>query len=57
MLTSLVALPVIGGLLVLVLGKGRDGLARQLALAVSLVTFTLSLGLWARFDAALGRVT
>ncbi len=50
MLTSLVALPVIGGLLVLLLGKGRDGLARQLALAVSLVTFIISLGLWARFD-------
>ncbi|MEO8483409.1 MAG: NADH-quinone oxidoreductase subunit M, partial [Acidobacteriota bacterium] len=52
MLTSLVALPVIGGLLVLLLGKGRDGLARQLALAVSLITFIISLGLWARFDSS-----
>jgi NADH-quinone oxidoreductase subunit M len=51
-LTSLVVLPLLGGLLVLLVGKGRDGLARQLALAVSLVTFAISVAIWARFDAS-----
>jgi NADH-quinone oxidoreductase subunit M len=49
-LTSLVLVPVIGAVLVLVLGRGRDGLARQVALGISLVTFVLSLLAWAQFD-------
>ena len=36
-LTSLVLLPLAGSILVLLLGRGRDGLVRQTALAVSLV--------------------
>ena len=50
-LSILVLLPLAGGLLVLLLGRRRDGLARQLALVVSLATFALSLVLWLRFDA------
>ena len=49
-LSLLVFLPLAGGLLVLLLGRGRDGLSRQLALVVSLATFALSLVLWLRFD-------
>ena len=51
-LTLLVLLPLLGGLAVLLLGKGRDSLVRQLALAVSVVTFIASLFLWTGFDAA-----
>ncbi|MEZ5317319.1 MAG: NADH-quinone oxidoreductase subunit M [Vicinamibacterales bacterium] len=51
LLTLLVALPVAGGLAVLLAGRDRDGLARTLALATSLVVFALSLVLWAGFDA------
>ena len=53
-LSLLVLVPLAGGLLVLLLGRGRDALARQLALVVSLATFALSLALWVRFDAASG---
>lgn len=48
-LTLLVALPMAGALLVLG-AKGRDGLARMLALVVSLVTFVVSLYLLVKFD-------
>ena len=50
LLSLLVALPVAGGLVVLALGRDRDALVRHVALWVSLATFALSLGLWARFD-------
>ncbi len=49
-LTSLVLLPLVGSLVVLLLGRDRDGLVRQLALAVSLLTFAVSLAVWWRFD-------
>jgi NADH-quinone oxidoreductase subunit M len=51
-LTLLVALPLAGGVVVLLTGKGRDGVARQLALGVSLLTFVLSLVMWAQFNSA-----
>ena len=51
-LTTLVFLPLLGGIAVLATGRGRDALARQLALVVSLVTFVVSLVVWARFDPA-----
>jgi NADH-quinone oxidoreductase subunit M len=51
-LTSLVLLPILGAVLVALLGRERDGLARQIALAVSLVTFGVSLVMWAKFDPA-----
>jgi NADH-quinone oxidoreductase subunit M len=52
LLTLLVLLPLVGGAAVLALGRGRDGIARQLALGVSLVVFGLSLVLWMQFDPA-----
>jgi len=50
LLTLLILLPIAGGLLVLLLGQGRDRLARQVALGVSLVTFVVSLVMWWQFD-------
>ena len=52
LLTLLVLVPLGGGLLVLLTGRDRDALARQLALAVSLVTFAISIFMWMKFDAA-----
>ena len=49
-LSLLVFLPVIGAVLVLLMGKGRDNAVRQLTLAVSLLTFALSLYMWWHFD-------
>jgi len=49
-LTLLVLLPLAGAVAVLLVGRGRDGVARQLALAVSLVTFVVSLVMWWKFD-------
>ena len=49
-LTLLVAVPLVGAVLVLLLGNGRDGLARQAALAVSLVTLAISLIVWWKFN-------
>lgn len=49
-LSTLIWLPIIGGFLVLFLGRDRDNLAKWLALAVSVVTFIASLPLWFAFD-------
>jgi len=52
-LTSLVAVPIVGAILLLFIGnrnEERAGLVRQIALVVSLVVFALTLLLWARFD-------
>jgi NADH-quinone oxidoreductase subunit M len=49
-LTLLVLLPLAGSVLVLALGRERDALVRQVALAVSIVTFLLSLIVWWKFD-------
>jgi NADH-quinone oxidoreductase subunit M len=54
-LTSLIALPIAGAVLLLFIGsrdEQRAGLVRQVALGVSLAVFALSLVLWSRFDAA-----
>jgi len=54
-LSLIVFLPLVGALVIL-LGGGsgdrpdREGLVRTVALAVSLLTFGLTLLLWARFD-------
>ena len=48
-LSLLVLLPLAGSVLVLLLGRGQDGLVRRVALAVSLVTFVLSLLMWWQF--------
>jgi NADH-quinone oxidoreductase subunit M len=52
LLSLLIAVPLAGGALALVTGRDRPGLTRQLALGVSLLTFVLSLVMWARFDPA-----
>ncbi|MEO7191139.1 MAG: NADH-quinone oxidoreductase subunit M [Vicinamibacterales bacterium] len=52
MLTSLVVLPLAGAVLALLAGRGRERIARVVALAVSLLTFAISLLLWMRFDSA-----
>jgi NADH-quinone oxidoreductase subunit M len=52
LLTLLVALPTLGALAVLLVGRDRDALVRQIALVVSLITFAVSLVLWAAFDPA-----
>ncbi len=54
-LSSIIALPVAGAILILLAGsrdEQRAGLARQVALVVSLAVFGLTLLLWARFDPA-----
>ena len=51
-LTSLVALPLLGGVAVLLTGRNRPALARWLALGVSVATLLVSLVMWGRFDAA-----
>jgi len=50
MLTTLVLLPLAGGVAVLFSGKERPAQTRQLALLISLVTFAISLLMWAQFD-------
>jgi len=45
-------MPAVGGLLLLLLGKGRDTMVRQLALGISVATFMASLSLWTGFDPA-----
>ena len=50
LLTLLVVVPLAGGVAVLLLGRGRDRLARHVALATSLVAFGLSLLVWMGFD-------
>jgi NADH-quinone oxidoreductase subunit M len=52
MLTWLVLVPVLGGIVVLLMGRGRDRLVHQTAFAVSLVPLALSLVVWAGFDAS-----
>ena len=51
LLTSLVALPLLGGIVVLIAGR-RDSAARMIALAVSILTFLVSLLLWWQFNPA-----
>ena len=44
-------MPFVGGLMLLLIGKGRDRLVHQLALGISVITFLASLSLLAGFDA------
>ncbi|MEO7775347.1 MAG: NADH-quinone oxidoreductase subunit M [Steroidobacteraceae bacterium] len=50
LLSILVWLPIATGLVVLILGEGRLAVARWVALIGSIITFVLSLPLWAGFD-------
>ena len=49
-LTLLVLVPLLGSVAVLFAPRDRAGLARQIALGVSLVAFAISLVMWWRFD-------
>jgi len=50
-LSTVIWLPILGGLLVLFSGDKAPGISRWLALAVAVLTFLLSLPLWTGFDA------
>jgi NADH-quinone oxidoreductase subunit M len=50
LLSTLIWLPVVGGLAVLAVGDGRPALARMIALAVSVLTFVASIPLFTAFD-------
>ena len=50
LLTYLIFLPLAGAVVIAFAGKGRDGVSRWLALAVSLGNFVLSIPLFTRFD-------
>ena len=55
LLTRAITLPIIGAVLLMLVPNrdgSKDGLIRYLALGVSLVTFAVTLVLWAGFDAA-----
>ncbi|QBZ82855.1 NADH-quinone oxidoreductase subunit M [Hydrogenovibrio crunogenus] len=49
-LSTLIWLPIIGGLLILFLGRDRDNFTKWFALSVSVVTFLVSIPLWTQFD-------
>jgi NADH-quinone oxidoreductase subunit M len=50
LITALLALPLLGALLVMLVPRQEEGVARGLGLGISLATFLLSLGLWTGFD-------
>jgi NADH-quinone oxidoreductase subunit M len=50
LLSTLIWLPVVGGLAVLAVGDGRPALTRMIALAVSVLTFVASIPLFTAFD-------
>ncbi len=49
-LSTLIWLPIIGGILVLFLGRNRDSLAKWMSLFIAILTFIISLSLWTQFD-------
>ena len=53
LLSILIWLPIVGGALVLALGSERAALAKQVALAVSVLTFAFSVPLYTDFDAGI----
>ena len=55
LLTLAITSPIIGAIVLMLIPNrdgSKDGLIRYLALGVSLVTFAITLALWAGFDAA-----
>ena len=52
LLSLLIWLPILGGGLVLFVGNDRSETARWLSLAISILVFILSLGLWTGFDSS-----
>jgi len=55
-ITSITLLPLIGGLIVVGLGEGQQGLARKLALGFSFTSLALAIGLWRQFDGTSGEL-
>jgi NADH-quinone oxidoreductase subunit M len=52
LLSLVVWLPIVGGILVMLIGSGRGALAKQVALGVSIVTFIVSIPLFTGFVAS-----
>jgi NADH-quinone oxidoreductase subunit M len=52
LLSAVLALPLVGAVIVLLLPREREGLQRGMGVAAALATFALSVPLYARFDAA-----
>jgi NADH-quinone oxidoreductase subunit M len=52
LLSFLIFFPLVGGLVLLLLPKGREGLVRAIALGVSVVEFAVSLALYTGYDPA-----
>jgi NADH-quinone oxidoreductase subunit M len=52
LLTITIFFPLLGAAVLLVLAPGRERMLKSVAMAASLITFVLSLGLWMQFDAA-----
>jgi len=50
LLSLLIWLPVLGGAVVVAIGNNRSEAAKWISLAISIVVFALSLGLWTGFD-------
>jgi len=50
LLSLLIWLPVLGGSVVVAIGNNRSEVAKWISLAISIVVFALSLGLWTGFD-------
>lgn len=50
LLSTLIWLPIIGGIFVLFFARERAGLAKWLSLGVAITTFVVSLPLWSSFD-------
>ncbi|HVV70028.1 MAG TPA: NADH-quinone oxidoreductase subunit M, partial [Verrucomicrobiae bacterium] len=53
-ITCLTFLPLVGGFIVIGLGKSQERMARALALGFSLLAFVFALVLWRQFDQAPG---
>ena len=57
MILSLVTfIPTVGAVLIALLPRGRAAVLKGVALAVSVLTFLVSLPLWTRFDASSARL-
>jgi len=50
LLSLLIWLPVLGGAVVVAIGNNRSEVAKWISLAISIIVFALSLGLWTGFD-------
>ena len=52
LLSLVIWAPIVGGILVLIVGDSRPGLARNIALLFSILTFLLTLSLYSEFDSS-----